>query len=58
MQGPADTVNYMIAGYLVIFGLLAGYIASLVLRWRARLDEKKLLDEIIQEGQHPDKPGE
>jgi len=29
-----DTVNYMIAGYLVIAVMISGYIMSLILRWR------------------------
>ena len=29
-----DTVNYMIAGYLVIAVMIPGYITSLILRWR------------------------
>ena len=29
-----DTVNYMIAGYLVVVVMIIGYISSLILRWR------------------------
>jgi CcmD family protein len=29
-----DTLNYMIAGYLVISLLISGYILSLILRWK------------------------
>ena len=37
-----DTLNYMIAGYLVISIMLFGYILSLILRWR------KLAQEYLQ----------
>ncbi len=29
-----DTVDYMIAGYLVFGVMISGYIMSLILRWR------------------------
>lgn len=44
MSEPAQTLNYMIAGYVVIFGALFGYIASLVIRWNALQRKKKSLD--------------
>ena len=33
-QGPAQTTNYMIAGYTVIFGVILFYVLSLYLRHR------------------------
>ncbi len=33
-SGPADTVSYFAAGYIVIFTFMAIYLASLVLRHR------------------------
>jgi hypothetical protein len=45
MNQPAQTINYMIAGYVVIFGSLIGYIISLVTRWRKLNEEKKILTE-------------
>jgi hypothetical protein len=33
-QGPAQTTNYMIAGYTVIFGVILFYVLSLYLRDR------------------------
>jgi hypothetical protein len=33
-QGPAQTTNYMIAGYTVIFGVILFYVLSLYLRNR------------------------
>jgi len=42
----ADTFNYMLAGYVVIFGTMAVYLVSLVARWRRlRRDEQMLEDE-------------
>ncbi len=43
MEGPADTLNYMIAGYVVIFTVMLAYLASLVIRYRnLRADEATL----------------
>lgn len=38
-----DTVNYMIAGYVVISVSLALYLSSLVLRWRKAAAEYRSL---------------
>jgi hypothetical protein len=40
MSQPAQTLSYMIAGYVVIFGALFAYLASLAIRWNA-LQRKK-----------------
>jgi hypothetical protein len=46
MEGPANTLNYMIAGYIVIFGAMILYITSLALRFQhLRQEEKMLLEE-------------
>jgi CcmD family protein len=45
MDEPAQTLNYFIAGYSVIFIGLLGYLVSLYLRWKKLLAEKKLLEE-------------
>jgi CcmD family protein len=39
MGSPANTLNYMLAGYIVIFGAIFLYIGSLVLRFK-RLHEE------------------
>ena len=49
MDGPAQTLNYMIAGYTVIFGISLAYVASLVLRWRKLQREQQSLSEILDE---------
>lgn len=48
-EGPASTLPYMIAGYVVIFGVLIGYLTSLVLRRRRYLRELEFLRELENE---------
>jgi len=40
-----DTLNYMIAGYIVVGVMVFGYIFSLILRWRKAKQEYKDLQE-------------
>ena len=48
-EGPADTLNFMFAGYALILGTIGLYIVNIILRFRSlRLDEV-LLDEIEAE---------
>ncbi len=49
MQGPADTLNYMIAGYAVIFTIMIIYLASLVIRWRNLRQDKEMLEHLEEE---------
>ncbi len=49
MQGPADTLNYMIAGYAVIFSVMVIYLISLVIRWRNLHQDEELLEQIEEE---------
>jgi hypothetical protein len=44
-QGPAETTNYMIAGYAVIFGAMALYLLSLWLRQRNLEKDLQVLQE-------------
>ena len=48
-QGPIETTNYMIAGYTVIFGVMAIYLVSLFLRRRnlQREHVKRLSDMVL-----------
>lgn len=46
MEGPANTLNYFAAGYAVVFVSLAGYIISLIVRWRNLKQDKAMLDEL------------
>ena len=48
-EGPADTLNYMIAGYTVILGTIGLYIVSLIMRFRSLRQDEVLLDEIDAE---------
>ena len=46
MDGPADTLNYMIAGYAVIFGFLALYLVSIAVRWRKLRSDEEMLENL------------
>jgi len=48
-QGPAQTQNYMIAGFLVIFGMIGFYILSLIFRRRMLNREITPLQELLRE---------
>ena len=45
-QAPAQTTNYMIAGYVVIFGVMLIYLVSLAWRTRKLQQELVLLAEL------------
>ena len=49
MEGPANTLNYMIAGYAVIFTVMVIYLASLVVRWRNLRQDQEMLEQIKEE---------
>lgn len=44
MDQPAQTFGYMLAGYIIIFTALIGYIISLVVRWKKLQAEKSSLE--------------
>ncbi|MDR3577539.1 MAG: hypothetical protein P4L50_27055 [Anaerolineaceae bacterium] len=46
MNAPADTLNYMIAGYVVIFGIMIVYLASLLIRSHNLDQDEELLNEL------------
>ncbi|UCD99074.1 MAG: hypothetical protein JSV42_19410 [Chloroflexota bacterium] len=50
-EAPANTTNYMIAGYTVIFGLMFIYLISLLVRQRNLQKDLQVLEEIQGEGQ-------
>ena len=50
MDGPANTMVYMIAGYGVIFTVLLVYLISLFVRWRNLRQEEEILREIEKKG--------
>lgn len=46
-----DTLNYMIAGYVVIFVFLVGYVLHLLRTRRRLLQEKKALEDQSRDNQ-------
>jgi len=51
-EGPANTLNYMIAGYAVFFTAMILYLASLLMRYRNLKQDLEVLEEI----EPPDEP--
>jgi CcmD family protein len=45
-EGPAQTVNYFIAGYAVIFGAMGLYLVSLIVRRRNLKRDLETLEEL------------
>jgi hypothetical protein len=43
MNTTLNTVNYFIAGYIVIFGSIIGYVISLLIRWKNLKQEEEIL---------------
>jgi len=44
-EAPAETTNYMIAGFVVIFGVILLYVLSLYLRQRNLKQDLEILEE-------------
>jgi hypothetical protein len=45
-DAPANTMAYFIAGYAIIFGVMALYILSIYLRYRNSSQELEILKEL------------
>jgi hypothetical protein len=45
-EGPANTDIYMIAGYVVVFGIMLIYLLSLVVRQRSLMKDLELLQDM------------
>ncbi len=45
-DAPANTLNYMIAGYAFFLGVLLIYLISLAVRWRKARQDLKLIKEL------------
>ena len=45
-EAPAETTEYMIAGYVVIFGVMLLYVASLYIRKRNLIRDLEVLEEM------------
>jgi hypothetical protein len=43
MEEPLNSINYFIAGYSVIFGIMLIYLVSLIVRWRNLREDEKIL---------------
>lgn len=48
-QGPADTFDFMVMGYAVIFVLMGGYIGSLLVRWRRLRQDEQILEDVVEQ---------
>jgi hypothetical protein len=48
-EGPADTTSFMIAGYVIIFGVMLIYLVSLLVRQRNLQKDMQVLEEIQSE---------
>ena len=48
-EGPAETSSYMVAGYAVVFGVMAIYLFSLYVRRRNLKQDMEMLQE-LEEG--------
>ena len=46
MEGPANTLSYMLLGYGVIFGIMFLYLVSLVVRWRNLKQDEQMLEDL------------
>ena len=49
-EGPADTLNYMILGYVVILGTMTLFVLRLALRFRGLRRDQELLDDLERTG--------
>lgn len=47
MNSSINTLNYFIAGYVVIFGSIIGYVISLYVRWKNLKQEEEILSENV-----------
>lgn len=45
-NGPAETTGYMIAGFIVIFGVMLIYLVSLIIRTRNAQEEYQVFQDL------------
>ena len=45
-EAPANTNNYMVAGYVVIFGTMLLYLLSLAVRWKNLKQDLSVLEQL------------
>lgn len=53
-EGPADTLDYMIMGYAVIFGVMLIYLVSLWVRSRNLRRDLEILADLETAGHEPE----
>ncbi len=58
LQGPADTLDFMIAGYVVIFGVMLVYLISLYVRSRNLKQDLEILRDLDEREGEPIRLGE
>jgi len=51
MDVTPNTINFMILGFAVIFGVIAAYLGSLMLRFRNLHQDERMLDELEKDQQ-------
>lgn len=51
-EAPADTFNYMVLGFGVIFAIIGIFIASLLIRFRHLKRDLELMDNIDEKEQN------
>jgi len=47
MNSTINTLNYFIAGIIVIFGSIIGYVVSLYVRWKNLKQEEEILSDSV-----------
>ena len=50
-EGPAETTDYMILGFVVIFGTMLAHVISLWVRQRNLEKDIELLEQLEEQGQ-------
>jgi hypothetical protein len=53
MQGPAETLNYMLMGFAVILGVLGLYVLSIAVRYRNLRRDQEFLDALEEKEGSP-----
>jgi hypothetical protein len=48
-EGPAQTTNYMVYGYIVIFGVMLLYLLSLYIRRRNLEQDMELMEDLKEQ---------
>jgi hypothetical protein len=46
VEETANTLNYFVAGYSIIFTIMLGYVVSLIIRWKNLKQEDQLLADL------------